>query len=1736
MKPEVETQTTLSNRDKRVPVFAVGILLIILAAAAGLRLVGVNWDAGQHLHPDERFLSMVLSAIEPVKSPAEYFNTAASSLNPANRGFNFFVYGTFPIFIVRYLAEWTGQVGYDAITILGRQASAVADLLTVLVVFFVGNRLYGWKPGLTAAALYGFAVLPIQQAHFMTVDTFTNLFGSLTVLAAVYVLKYEEPKTPWLAYLVFGVCLGMAAASKVNAAALAVLLPLAQLARHLQLKERRSIDWSGYLYPLALAALVSLVTFRVLQPYAFDGLGLNTGWLQALRSLREQASGRVDFPPALQWADRPLTFSIVNTMQWGMGWAWGLTSFVSVLAAGWQVIKRKVYTHLPILGFTLLYLVWQASSWVRAMRYLLLLYPLLAILAAWGIWKLIDQNSQARGMVGEYDAQNWKLVGKAVLLLTLSLTGLWAFAFTRIYTRPHTRVAASEWIYRRIPGAIRLEGSQENGAPLRLEMPYQAPSLSAGEPLPIYLEPRETGILRQLLIPPINGISFVEAAQALSVSVKKEASASEQISSGSLGLYTLPGNQDYWAFRFDEPLTLMAGSITSAELRTTAGSTYILDGNPYIVIETFDGRESLQLQEKPGEYVSDARSNTTIFTPQTSFRLEILKINRPIWINAPQKPGAFVVTIQNGPSSVSGAAPVTSIWDGQPFDIHLDQALELSAGQPLTIKLGLAESGGVLAYRPAVLAVESTWDDGLPLNLALDGGYKTAASLYQTGLNLEAYWPDDASKRERLLNILDQTDYLVISSNRQYGTINRVPQRYPLTAAFYRNLLACPEGFDTLTCFNLAEPSGKSGNFGFQLERTFSSYPDLGPLVFNDQFAEEAFSVYDHPKVMVFKKTAAYSADNAARLLGAVDLSRVDSRAPGFLGKPMGAEKPADGLMLSEAAVLKQQSGGTWAEIFNRTTLVNRSPAAATLVFYLLTLVLSWAVFPFLWPFFGFLPDGAYPFARSFGFLLFAFIAFNLGALGIEVSRGLLALLFLTLLAIGFLAMYRQREDLLLFLQQNWKNILTAELIGLFCFTFFLYLRWLNPDLWHPYHGGEKPMDFAYLNAVIKSSTFPSYDPWFSGGYINYYYFGMVIAGMPIKLLGIDPAIAVNIVLPLWFSMIAMGAYSLGSNLSKLSLKMRLSAQRLQNWARISGILAVILVLLIGNLGTVRLLQETARTMGAQGQDPASAGYFANLGFLAKGAVMILQGEPLPLYPGTWYWNPSRTIAGSPITEFPLFTFLYADPHAHLYAMPFVLLAVAWALNTLYFEENKKLQAVKSVVYLALGGLLIGVLKPLNTWDFYTLFALGASALLYRLLSDAEDLPGLKRMKIWPHRLLVALGAISLLFIASQLLLYAFNSHFHPAFNQVAFWKDAKTTIREYLTHWGFFIFIMVWWYAWETYKWLAATRLSALQKWAPYKKQILTLLILAALIALVLGLLMGVRVAFIVIPLGLLTLALVLRPGLTKAERFAFFLAGTALLLTLFVELVYLLGDNGRQNFVFKFYLQAWFFFAIASAYGLGRLFLEQGKWRQRTQNLFYASFGVMALAVLLFPITATLDKVSNRMDRSAPHTLDGMAFMQTSRFTYPCHRNSPEAECQVVELDLGEDYRAIRWMQEQVAGSPVIIEGHGGLYSWTSRFSIYTGLPTVLGWDYHQMQQRGIMADDAVGKRARDVELFYQTTDPVTTEALIREYGVKYIVLGRYERALYFAEGVEKFKAWDGLLWDVVYQDGQTTLYKVR
>jgi uncharacterized membrane protein len=136
---------------------------------------------------------------------------------------------------------------------------------------------------------------------------------------------------------------------------------------------------------------------------------------------------------------------------------------------------------------------------------------------------------------------------------------------------------------------------------------------------------------------------------------------------------------------------------------------------------------------------------------------------------------------------------------------------------------------------------------------------------------------------------------------------------------------------------------------------------------------------------------------------------------------------------------------------------------------------------------------------------------------------------------------------------------------------------------------------------------------------------------------------------------------------------------------------------------------------------------------------------------------------------------------------------------------------------------------------------------------------------------------------------------------------------------------------------------------------------------------------------------------------------------------------------------------------------------------------------------------------------------------------------------VDLAEEYRAIRWVQENVEGTPVILEANTPLYRWGSRFSIYIGLPGVLGWDWHQTQQRGHSPVSEIADRKQEIQLFYTLQAPRFAEQFIREYEVTYIVVGQLERNYYNGPGLLLFEQLEGDLWEEVYRDGQTVIYQV-
>jgi len=1762
------------------------LLILVLLSGIYFRFVGVNWDDYTHLHPDERFLTMVEASLSSVKSLSDYFNTATSSLNPNNRGYSFFVYGTFPLFIVRYVGELAGKTGYDQIHLIGRQLSAIADLITVFLVYLIGSRLYNRRVGLIGAALASFSVLPIQLSHYLTVDTFTNTFGILTIFIAVCILtdrkefansiftprpEIDEPipsanqrikalVLEFLPYVLFGVALGMAVASKINAVVVAGMLPLVVLIRYYKLpaqeREKRLLRIVIY---MAVAAIVSLVVFRICQPYAFTGPGffgvkLNPQWVQTMKDLSNQSSGDVDFPPALQWARRPLSFAWTNMVEWGMGIPFGVLAWAGFIWMGWRIIRKNDWTrHLPIWIWTGLYFAWQSLNWVRSMRYQMLIYPTLAIIAGWVIDQLWEKGSNGKlGLIAQTTGKRlnrfrigWRILAVVVGLGVVLATGAWAFAFTRIYTRPLTRVAASEWIYQNVPGPVNLHistGNEEINQPLAFRA---GGTFLEDRPYPIAFTAQQDSSLIQVEISHLVDTQGTPGVKTTAVTIAEVASPEKVLGTAFLNDTLAAGDNllgKAYQPAFIAPIPIHKGTSYLLNFMLVSGTgIFQVTGSVNLMLTDTSGNTVYQSLPAPVQVVLADSPYTNTFAPFHEGQLKELYLPGIVDQTASTRTKTLNVTISTlGPDgkeqlssgTVSSTFPLTADGRGQGFTIPLDPPLQLVKNQAYALSFILSGDPGAIGIYGSAPALETSWDDALPQPIDGYSPYDMNGGIYQNDLNFEMYWDDNADKLKRFETTLDQANTIFISSNRQWGTTVRVPERYPLTAAYYRNLLGCPVDKEITWCFSVAEVGMFQGKLGYQLVGVFQSNPNLGPIRFNDQFAEEAFTVYDHPKVLIFKKETSYNPETVQSILGKVDLSTVVHVTP---RKASALPKT---LNLTPAQEAVQQAGGTWSDLFSRESLLNKYPGIGMIVWYLAVALLGLLAYPLVRTALPGLPDKGYPLARLTGMLVTSYLVWLAGSLNIPVTRTFISLVVLLLALVGGLLAYRQREGL----KNEWstrrKYFLAIEIIALVFFAADILIRLGNPDLWHPYKGGEKPMDFSYFNAVVKSTIYPPYDPWFGGGYLNYYYFGYVIVGILDKWLGIIPSIAYNLILPTLFSLVALGAFSLGWNLTHASeyLLRKGDPENSENkpgffdlrfWIGLASSLGL---LVMGNLGTVRMIWYGFQRLAAPGGNIDHATILTRYLWSFQGLGHFIAGQNLSFYPGDWYWIPSRAIPGEPITEFPFFTFLYADLHAHMIALSITLLVLAWALAFIlgrakWAKSGNRQDWISITACFLLGGVSIGALWPTNSWDYPTYLVLASLALVYTLWryfnpSD-KDWAGLgKSIRKWAVILagLVALVGLSYLLYLPYIRLNG------QGYNALDPWNGDRTPFWSYITHWGLFLFVILSWMVWETYHWMATTPMSALNKLRPYISWIVFILVFLIAITGVMVFILQVEIAWFVILLGVWTVILIFRPGQSDAKIAVLFMIGTGLAITLFVEFFMLRGDLGRMNIVFKFYYQVWTLFAISAAACLGWIFKGWPTWSRGWGNAWAVSFMVLVAGAALFPIMATNDKVNDRMAKDAPHTLDGMTYMAYSQYND-----------QGTILDLSPDYKAIQWVQNNVIGSPIIVEGNTPEYRWGTRFTIYTGLPGVVGWNYHQRQQRAVLSSTVVTDRIAAITDFYTTTSQDVAEVFLKKYDVSYVIVGELEWANYQVNGLLKFDALNGILWKAVYRDGKTVIYQV-
>lgn len=685
------------------------------------------------------------------------------------------------------------------------------------------------------------------------------------------------------------------------------------------------------------------------------------------------------------------------------------------------------------------------------------------------------------------------------------------------------------------------------------------------------------------------------------------------------------------------------------------------------------------------------------------------------------------------------------------------------------------------------------------------------------------------------------------------------------------------------------------------------------------------------------------------------------------------------------------------------------------------------------------LPGHGLALARPLGLLLLAYPLWLLASLHLVPYRretAVASLCVLAAVAVGAWSRTGRKRPRGLALRL-W---LGGEVVFTLGFFGWVLLRSFSPDVWNT----EKPMDMAFINAINRSDWFPPHDPWLAGSQLNYYYFGHYLVAFLIRLIGIDPAVGFNLAVALFFALCASSVFAVASTLACAGFKDRVRAGRK---ALMTGLAAVGLTMLLGNLaGAVQLFRHL---------------------------------QPLGRYD---WWAPSRVIDGT-ANEFPFFSFMLGDLHAHVMATPFALVVVAYSLQLALQGPRLPRRGGRAGACgeLLLAALALGSLYAINTLDFPTAVVLLGGGVFLWLNRPSAQLE------------LAAAAYVAALVAVGILLFTPFVAGYSPAAKGIALVRHHEPFTRFVSDLWLIYLFPL-----WTVVAALA-TRLAVPIRYFWWGG--VALLVVLVLLA-------PDRLAGPVLLLAVVAACLhaVLDTRLDQAVRFFWLLLTIGLGLLALGDVVYLRDTfentpSYRFNTVFKTGYQAWFLLTIAATCGA---FWYSGWLRRRVVGVWRA--GVVAAVALLaiYPVAASY---AHSGGFSQPPTLDGLRWLGTRE---------------------PGDVAAISWLRGNVHGDAAILEAVGNDFSpeGYGRISTFTGLPAVLGWGGHELQ----WGHDPRA-RSSDVEALYETHDLDRARTLLARYRIRYVVVGALERGRYPAIDGTKF----GRLGAVVFSRSGTTIYRI-
>ncbi len=995
--------------------------------------------------------------------------------------------------------------------------------------------------------------------------------------------------------------------------------------------------------------------------------------------------------------------------------------------------------------------------------------------------------------------------------------------------------------------------------------------------------------------------------------------------------------------------------------------------------------------------------------------------------------------------------------------------------------------------------------------------------------SIDVYWGDDLPKARRLADQLNRAGFVYMFSNRGYGSVSRLPERFPVMRAYYAALFDGRLGFEVARV-EATYPSLLGVTFidetirhlGFQPSSSRVIDGDATGIVINLGPADESFTVYERPKAMLFRKSVQVSGDELLAILVADLLAKSASL--------VAPEAPS--LLMNPELAAEQDAGGTWTDIMPVT---GRGSGTELALWLLAVQGIALAGFPLMVRIFRPLPDGGYLLGKALSLLIVSHLAWLGAALHIlAFSRLSVALAILALAAVSAYVAYRSRRELVSLIRLRWRWLLTVETLFIVVFLALVVLRAANPDLWHPFRGGEKPMDVSYLTAVTRSSFMPPYDPWFAGGQLNYYYFGHFIVATLMKLMGTVPEFAVNLAIPTFWTMVFCGAFSIGVNLAEATMQRIRGAHFPAFGSLMAGLATALMIAIAGNLdGLLQLAERVGSILSDVIAEPSRGNLNEALPLIAS----ALTGD------GFDFWRSSRMVAVPDtlsITEFPFFSYLFADPHAHVFAMPFTLLAVGLSLAVALALNDRRSLTSMALPFGALT-LTLGALFAAHSWDYPTYLFVAVAAIVIALLARRT---GFRRTVLY------ATCAAVFLFVVSHVLFAPYHAT-NVAFYTEIVASNEQTPVRSLLALFGLPLLII-------TASLLPAfalllglpdaalrTMLREIRSRLWPRESTGIAFTRRAMSAVVSGLTV-VCIATLVIGgfgtvaisgvLAVVTLLLTFSGRLPLPARLAYGAASLAFGLIAATDVLAIQDYLVRMNTIFRVYLQAWILLGIAAGFlllwmvrrgGAVRMPVVGPTWRRA----FYGAMAIVILAVSIYPVLGTRARLADRIDNSIALTLDGTAYM----------RDGTYIDINDTRIILRYELEAMRWLRENVGGLGVVAEA--GLpqgehdtpyYRIQSRSAMYAGLPVIVGWPWHQRQQRGIgIAEPEIDRRQNDVRTLFSSGSPATISRIMEKYDVRYVLVGQTERAYYPERGIRALEQHPRLR--LAYENDAVHIYRV-